>query len=172
MASAAVVRRSALDLGDVPREMRFAWDLWVSYLATRAGAGVVYEPRRLSRKRRHARQMMSAVAPTSNLADLVVVCERLWREPTFAVDRAALRSRLADANANLSVALLRDGEPARARSAARRSLQVRRSPRGFAALGAAWLPPALSGAVARLASALVARWRRLTRASLLGRGSY
>jgi glycosyltransferase involved in cell wall biosynthesis len=172
MASAALVRRSALDLQDMPPQLRFAWDLWVSYMAVRGGAGAVYEPRRLARKRRHARQMMSAVAPTANLADLVLIYERMLQEPTFAVDRERLAAKLSDAAANHAIALLRDGDPAAARVASRRGLRVRRTPRAAAAVAAAAMPAALSGALARGASSALARRRRLTRASLLGRGSY
>lgn len=172
IASAAVVRRTTLDLSDVPAELSFAWDLWLAYLATRTGRGVVYNPTRLSRKRRHAAQLMSAVAPTSNLTDLVIVYERLWSEPSFAVNREQLTDRLSEASANWSVALMRDGQHAAALNAAQRSIAVKVTLRGCIALAASRLPSSWSTRAAQTASAGFARWRRLTQASLLGRGSY
>lgn len=172
MASAAMLRRSALDLDDAPSELRFAWDLWLSYLATRGGHGVVYEPRRLSRKRRHAAQMGSPVASIANLTDLVIAYERIWSEPRFAVDREQLARRLAAASANWSIALLREGDASRASRAARRSVEVRRTPRGIAAVGLTSLPAPASRSIARASSAALSRWRRWTQAAHVGQGSH
>ena len=172
LASTAVIRRSALDLEDFPEELHHAYDIWVSYLATRRGQGVVYEPRRLVRERRHAGQIGSAVASTRMLGDLRLTYERFWTEPGFAVDRTKLAKALAVVSANWSVALLRDGEHERAVGAARRSLEVKPTTRGAAALLVSSLPPSVSRGVARSVSSALARWRRLTQASLVGQGSH
>jgi glycosyltransferase involved in cell wall biosynthesis len=172
LASAAVIRRSAVDLDDFPEELHHAYDIWISYLATRGGAGVVYEPRRLVRERRHGAQIGSAVASTPMLGDLTLAYERFWAQPTFAVDRELLSRRLASASANWAVALLRDGEFQRAQTAARRSMEIRYSLRGAAALTVASLPPSLSRTLARTTSAALARWRRVTQAALVGQGSH
>jgi len=172
LASAAMIRRSALDLGDIPADLHHAYDLWISYLATRDGRGVVFEPRRLSRERRHAAQIGSAVASTPMLGDLTMTYERLWAEPAFAVDREELARRLAAASANWAVALLRDGEFERAEKAARRSMKIRYSARGAAALAVSSLPPSVSQALARATSEVLARWRRITQGSIVGQGSH
>ena len=46
--SAAIFRRSAVDLDDFPDGLVHAQDLWIAYLATRDHRGIVYEPRRLA----------------------------------------------------------------------------------------------------------------------------
>ena len=170
IASAAVFRRAGVDLADFPEALSYAWDRWLCYLITRTGRGIVYEPRRLARKRRHPAQMGRSVATTNNLTDLVIAYERLWDDRSFRVDRVDLARRLSDANANLAVALMRDGERVRAIAAARRSLNVRRSPRGAVALVAAGLPASIGRALAVGASATLARWRQLTQASVIGQG--
>jgi glycosyltransferase involved in cell wall biosynthesis len=172
LASAAMLRRSALALDDIPPELHHAYDIWISYLATRSGAGVVYEPRRLVRERRHAQQIGSPVASTPMLGDLALFYERVWHEPSFAVDRDVLAERLAETKANWAIALLRDGDYKRAREAARRSTEVKRSLRGGAAVGAAALPPRASRLLARSASDGLGRWRRLTQGGIVGQGSY
>ncbi len=172
LASCALIRRSAVNLEDFPPELHHAYDIWVSYLATRDGAGVVYEPRRLVRERRHGAQIGSAVASTPMLGDLTLAYERFWAQPSFDVDRDLLARRLASASANWAVALLRDGEFERASQAARRSMQVRRTPRGAAALAVSSLPPSVSRMLARTTSAALARWRRVTQAGLVGQGSH
>jgi len=172
MASAAVIRRSDLDIDDVPAAMYFAWDLWVAYLATHNGRGVVFNPGRLSRKRRHAQQMGSAVASIRNLTDLVLAYERMWGEPSFDVDRDALAGRLSAASANWSIALLREGDYDGAAAAARRSIEVRRSARGYAAVAVSSLPPQLSRLVALASSNALARWRRVSQASHVGHGAH
>ncbi len=172
LASAAVIRRSAIDLDDFPPSLHHAYDIWLSYLATRDGQGVVYEPRRLVRERRHGAQIGSAVASTAMLGDITLAYERFWSEPSFAVDRRLLARRLATAAANWSVALLRDGRSEEARRAARRSLRVRASARGGAALMLSSLPATPAGGIARALSTLTARWRRVTQATLVGQGSH
>ncbi len=172
LASAAVWRRSAVDLEDFPPQLHHAYDIWVSYLATRGGQGVVYEARRLVSERRHPGQIGSAVASTPMLGDITLTYERYWEDPELDVDRGQLAARLAAASANWAVALLRDGEREAARAAARRSLSVRRTARGMLAATLSSLPTASARMIAHAISTLLARWRRVTQASLVGQGSH
>jgi glycosyltransferase involved in cell wall biosynthesis len=172
LASCALIRRAALDLADFPAELHHAYDIWISYLATRHGNGVVFEPRRLARERRHAGQIGSAVASTRMLGDLTLTYERLWAEPTFDLDRCVLARSLARASANWAVALLRDAEFNRARKAAWRSMKVKPSVRGTAAVAITSLPRFISQLLAHTVSAILLRWRRLSQASLVGQGSH
>src|ERR1035437_926526 len=62
LGSAAVVRRSVLDLEDFPDEIDYPWDLWITYLALRSGLAAYYVSERLARIRIHPGQSVQAVA--------------------------------------------------------------------------------------------------------------
>ncbi len=51
---AAVIRRDAIVATEYPRQMEPLYDIWTSYHLVKRGAGIRYEPRRLTRYRVHS----------------------------------------------------------------------------------------------------------------------
>lgn len=167
-ASGAMLRRSAIDFNDFPAGLSYASDRWLAYLATRDGQGVVYEPRRLARKRRHEGQSGGALAAVNDLQDLTIIYQRVLADSAYPVPKQLVVRRATQAWANLSVAFLRSGDPGRARDAAQRSLAIAPTVRGLAARTIAYLPRAIHRPLAVGASNAVAAYRLRIDADRLG----
>lgn len=148
----AVFRRAAVDWADFPREVRGAYDFWLTYLACRDGQGAAYVPARLTRYRVHGGQATRGRAYTApgNVACLrrIAADERLPVEA-----REALRARLRATLLLLGGELVGEGRRSEARSALDEARQ----------LGAAGLRPAVLRALAALPAPLGALGFRLAR---------
>jgi glycosyltransferase involved in cell wall biosynthesis len=132
LAIAGVIRNSAMDWSDVPDEVSTVYDLWLSYLASRGGAGAYYCPERLAYYRQHdATETVTGAMRVSQAG--MFVRERFLADPRLAEHRREFKRQYAASAYGLGIALLRSGRRSEARRALVGGLRRHPTPRGLAA---------------------------------------
>jgi glycosyltransferase involved in cell wall biosynthesis len=149
LAMGAVFRRATINPADLPGDAGPAYDVWLTYLLSRAGGGAWYVPRRLTNWRVHPRSQTAARA-----IDWTVGGIRFWEaaiaDPAFAPHRDEIRRSLALGYRSLAVTHLRAGDHPAARRVARLALRHRwADPRTWAVLALACAPQAVAGRLLR-----------------------
>jgi Glycosyl transferase family 2 len=145
MAMGTLFRRAALH-GELPVDAGPAYDLWLTYLLCRPGAGAVYVPERLSAWRAHDGNLTSVAG-----LDWRVGAAKCWQamlaDPVFDVERRAVRQRAASAWVSCATLAWQRGRRAECARFARKSLRTRFTMKGLfvRALAAipAWCVPAM-----------------------------
>jgi hypothetical protein len=133
------LRRSALDLTDVPDELGVSIDRWLTYLVCRDGFPAWYIPERLGSYRVHRNTITSrggsAWAYTS-----VYLWQRLLDDKRLRDIRPELRTKSADALTHLGITLIREGRGAEARRFLGRAVVRKPALRSTGALILSMLP--------------------------------
>lgn len=164
VAMGAVLRKQCVPLGELPADAGPAYDLWLSYLVTRHGGDVWYEPERLSQWRVHAGSLTAAGG-----ADWAWGSARCWaalsQEPLFRPFWAPARQKAQEAYTSGALACLRAQDPVAAREHAREALRFGLSPRLLAVLALAHTPRPLARGTLRGVEWLKRRRARARRPS-------
>lgn len=150
--SAAIVRRSALDLDDFPSELKFTWDAWIVYLAVRGGGAAYYEPDRLARVRVHAAQSIQVLASLETFSDISYCFRRFLADPHLVIDRKMLRKKLSVIEAYWSVASARAGNSVGARRHAGSAIRSYPTIRAVAVCAVVLLPASFARTLANIAA--------------------
>ncbi len=138
-AMGAVFRKDAVAWDEFPPETGPAWDLWLAYLASRAGGSAAYVAERLMRYRVHA----GAVSMRREVGwhrGQVYIYERLFADDRLAALRGVFAVRLARYRRATGMALLRRGERRAARDEFRESFRIRRFPKTIVGSALSFLP--------------------------------
>jgi len=106
-----VYRKDALDFSDLPRTLTANFDLWLAWVAVRAGGAAHYDSARLSVYRTHDAQG-TVTATQSWLDSAVVLGHRFLEAPELAGERSRLRGSLGDAYRRRAVVRRAAGERA------------------------------------------------------------
>jgi glycosyltransferase involved in cell wall biosynthesis len=139
LAIAGVMRRTAMDWHDFPDEVSTVYDLWLSYLASRDGAGAYYDAERLAYYRQHA-NTETATGKLRVSAAGMFVYQRFLDDPRLAEHRAAFRRQYAESAYSYGITMLRDGHRREARRTVARGLQRRPTLRGAVMFALAMVP--------------------------------
>lgn len=120
-AVSAVIRRDAVDWGNIPPEVEHKWDLYVTYLCCRTGRGAYYYPERLTCYREHT-QSDTAIGGKRDVqakirkAKAEIFCwERFMEDDRLQEFKPYFRQKWAQENISLGIGLMRLGEQAAAR---------------------------------------------------------
>lgn len=142
LAMGAMFRRDAVDPAALP-DVGPAYDLWLTYALSRAGAGAWYTPRRLTGWRVHPTQLTATGG--RGWSEGAVACWRaMIADPGFAEFRPEIRAKLSASEAWVARVALAQDERAAARRFARAALATRPTNwRAAALLALACLPPAV-----------------------------
>jgi glycosyltransferase involved in cell wall biosynthesis len=112
-AMAAVFRKSAIDWSDFPAAVGTHYDLWLSYLASRTGAGAWYEPRRLTRYRVHGQSETASWQSTAGklraLRQTEFILRRQLQDEAFASIRPQTEALYVRTVVSLALTLLEEG---------------------------------------------------------------
>src|SRR5687768_1348277 len=103
----AVMRRSAIDWGDIP-DLPSCYDFWLMYLVCREGQAGYYVPERLTRYRVHANSETTQGRMRGDQGFLMC-CERVLEDERLADIWDELRAEYACACTDLGVTLVRRG---------------------------------------------------------------
>jgi glycosyltransferase involved in cell wall biosynthesis len=141
MAMGAMFRRASLPRC-LPADAGPAYDLWLSYLLCRDGAGAYYLPERLSSWRSHAGNQTS-VRGIALLAGTAHCWSAVARDYNAAAVRTAARAKEAAAYRSCSKWYCRNGQTKQTRQTAYRSLRAHASWRALALYAIGTLPAAL-----------------------------
>jgi len=158
----SVLRASAIDLSRLCANVGYGWDLWLTYLAARDGAGAYFTPARLTRYRRHGSQQTGGATELPTYAGLSFCDRQFLADPNLAPVHHILKRRFAQTQVFFCVALLQRGRIADARAVLRTGLRIQFVPAALPAMVVAYLPTSLSRTIARAATRIVAR-RRVSR---------
>jgi glycosyltransferase involved in cell wall biosynthesis len=145
---AAVVRRSAVDLGNFPPEVGSCWDLWLCHLASQGDFGAYYEPQRLAYYRVHDRSETQGQRLRFGRS-AAVVFGRLAEDDTLHEHRHHFKFQFAESCSTWGIGLLREGDIRTARHVLLTGIRSRLTARGAGALCVAGLPSSLARPVAR-----------------------
>jgi glycosyltransferase involved in cell wall biosynthesis len=141
LAISGVMRSSAMDWDDFPDEVSTMYDTWLSYLASRSGAGAHYCPERLAYYRQHpATETASAEGRLRVGRAGMYVWQRFLDDPRLAPYRAEFRRRYAANAYSYGISLIRLGRRGEARAAIASGLRRHPRPRGMAAFAVACTP--------------------------------
>ena len=108
-AMASVIRRSAVDWGHFPPGVGNAYDLWLTYLASKGGWAAYYCPERLTRYRMHD-ESTTALALLDLHEGLANCYDRFLEDPQLSELESELRKQSSHFHTVAGVALLRKGE--------------------------------------------------------------
>jgi glycosyltransferase involved in cell wall biosynthesis len=139
LAIAGVMRRSAMDWDDFPDEVSTVYDLWLSYLASRSGAGAYYDAERLAFYRQHGATETATGRLRVSAAGMFVY-QRFLEDPRLVEHRATFGRQYAESAYSYGISLLRTGQRAGARAAVIRGLRRRPTVRGAAMLTLSCVP--------------------------------
>lgn len=126
---AAVVRRDVVDWDNIPPEVAHKWDVYITYLCSRAGRGAYYCPQRLTRYRDHMQSDTSRggrldVQAKIRKAKVEIFCYELFAQDNNLKElKPYFRQKLAHENTTLGIGLMRTGQLAEARSYFWKSLE-------------------------------------------------
>jgi uncharacterized protein VirK/YbjX len=136
---AAVIRKSAIQWQDFPEKVRYAHDLWLTYLACRDKQGAYYVNERLTRYRVHD-EMLTATAQTELHEGTKYCYEHFLKDERL----AGIRDNLADIYRNVRVreafSFLKQGNRKRALGLFRAVLAEQRSFKVWIGLMASFMP--------------------------------
>lgn len=140
LAMAALFRRSEVGLGDIPAEVGFVYDLWISYLLARTAAPAWYVPERLTRYRVHAGSATSRSGVDVEAGvEIARACCWVWaaaaQDERLADVAPELRKKLAGSLTDLGIRLVRAGRSTEARPHLVRALRLDPGPRAAVGLG-------------------------------------
>jgi len=141
--SAAVFRRSAVNLADYPDEIGQCYDVWTAYMLARSGGAAWYVPQRLTYYRAHS-DNYSHNPGARRAAAVVYFRQRLLDDGALTECESLLKRRLAGDRRHLAVALARDGRLGEARWQTRRAARLDPSPRTIALAAAVHVAPGLT----------------------------
>jgi glycosyltransferase involved in cell wall biosynthesis len=136
----SIIRRDALDLADIPPEMKLVHDLWIVYLLARTGGAAYFCKERLLYRRSHG-----ASATSGRFVDTytgAILCrERMLQDPRMAPYAEEVRAKLARDHMSAGAALLRRHLRSEARRHLLESLRLRPHPKAVGGLVASWVAP-------------------------------
>lgn len=144
---ASVLRKSAIDWSDFPREMEPAYDLWLGYLASREGAGAYYTPERLTRYRVHGG---SDSVQRRHETALAYCYERFVADERLRSILLSVKRVRGGYQTNLGVALLSQERRREARKALWEGVKFAPSVRAIAAMVMSYLPGTPAPRIERL----------------------
>lgn len=121
---ASLLRRSAIDLSDFPEQIGGHFELWLCYLLSRDGGAAWYIPERLTRYRVHEGSATAGSSVELSRSS-VYIGERMLADGRLGCLRPALVTKLSRSYYELGLHLLRRGDRSEAKSAFRRSLNLR-----------------------------------------------
>jgi glycosyltransferase involved in cell wall biosynthesis len=147
MTSATVLRRSALDVTDVPEEVGASVDLWLLYLVARRKRGAWYIAERLSRYRVHDESITSN-GGSSWAESSVYTWQRILNDDGLGELRPELEHKSAMALSCLGITLLKEGRGREARPFLRSAISHNFAWRPCAALALTFMPFAISSKIA------------------------
>jgi glycosyltransferase involved in cell wall biosynthesis len=122
LAVSALFRRAALDGSGIPEEVGGTYDLFLSYVLSRNGAGAIYVPERLASWRTH-RGNLTNEASCARAEEGAAVMRIVVEDRRLAALKPALRDAYGSALWLLATRNLRGGSRRRAASAALASLR-------------------------------------------------
>jgi hypothetical protein len=155
----SVIRRSAIDWGDFPEDVTFAYDLWLAYKVVCTGAAVVYDPARLVRYRVHGSS--GTLTGRRSLEAATVRCyDRFLADENLHSFRRGFQIRSADHRVSLGTILLCDGCGEQARRHLLYAVSQHATPRAVGALLISLLPSFIA---ASISSAFVSTKQRLVK---------
>ncbi|MEO1374060.1 MAG: glycosyltransferase family 2 protein [Cyanobacteria bacterium J06635_10] len=147
---AAVIRKDAIDWDKFPPQAGPFWDLYLTYMACRSGAGAYYSPERLSKYRNHALSETMNIGSKNIKAKIrgakaTIFCFRQFMEDEALQEfKSYFRSRWLHAQTTLAIGLLRDENRKEARPLLVNALiQQKFNTRTIAALGLSFIPKPL-----------------------------
>jgi glycosyltransferase involved in cell wall biosynthesis len=146
-ATAAVIRRDAIDWEKIPAEVGGSWDRYLSYLCCTSGRGAYYVPERLTRYRIHDQTdtqqsgRRNAEAKIRKAQAELFCCEQFIHNEKLQEFRPYFEEQWAHHNTTLAIGLLRTAKPKEARFYLWRSLNRCFSLRTLAALLLSFAPP-------------------------------
>lgn len=146
-ATAAVIRRGAIDYDSIPPEADGSWDTYINYLCCRSGLAAYYYPAKLTRVRVHdqAETMLGgrkdARAKIRKAKAEIFCYERLLEDDRLQEFRPYFKQKLAHVNTTLGIGLMRTKQLEEARSYLRSALRETMNLRTFAAWLLSFMPP-------------------------------
>lgn len=123
--SGAVLRRADFDWRDLPGDLKFGADFYISYLAVRTGKACYYLPQRLAFYRYHRGSLTASLAASEhklqNAHDAMSYWSRLLHDPALTRDKRYFEMKLAFNALRAAAVLVRCGQWRRAGAQLRRS---------------------------------------------------
>ena len=148
---AAVIRKDAIDWDKFPPQAGPFWDLYLTYMACRSGAGAYYSPERLSKYRNHALSETMNIGSKNIKAKIrgakaTMFCFRQFMEDEALQEfKSYFRNQWLHAQTTLAIGLLRDENRKEARPLLINALiQQKFNTRTIAALGLSFIPKPLT----------------------------
>jgi hypothetical protein len=138
-----------VDWENFPTEIYSLYDLWLAYLASRAGLGAHYEAGRLASYRAHP-ESDTALHRLDISRARIFIWSELMNDPRLAHLRPQLRRGLGDAYLSFGGAALDADDRRAGQQALRKSVAVRPGPRSVAAFAGSLVAPKLSRRAASL----------------------
>lgn len=149
-ATAAVIRKDAVEWDKFPSEVGGQWDLYLAYLCCRSGCGAYYYPARLTRYREHplTDTMLSGKGnfhAKIRKAKAELFCyERFMEDEHLQEFRSYFKQKWIHANTTLGIGLLRAKQATEARPYFLHALQQKLNLRTIVALILSFTPPTIS----------------------------
>lgn len=149
-ATAAVMRRDAIDWNAIPAEVGGSWDIYLNYLFCRSGLGAYFYPEKLTRYRVHDQTdtMLSGKRdPQAKIrkAQADMFCyEQFLADERFREFKPYFQQQLAHVRTTLGIGLMRNKQLKAARPYFWRSLKESLQLRTLAGLMLSFTPPAIA----------------------------
>ena len=148
-ATAAVIRKDAVDWDNIPSEVGCLLDVYITYLCCRSGAGAYYCPEKLTKYREHTQTDTMLCGrdvqiKIRNALARIWCYERLMEDEQLQEFRPYFKQQWVQANTTLGIGLLRAEQVAQARPYFWRSLSQEFSLRTMAALMLSFTPKSLT----------------------------
>lgn len=137
VAVAAVIRKSVIDSAEMPLEIGDNYDLWLAYLASRAGDGAYYCPNRLTSYRWHDGSITSWSRSDRSLA---YCYDRFLADPELRHIRPQVRRVAGHFQTGVGISLMRERQRRRAIPYLMRGLWWSHDLRALAGIGLSSLP--------------------------------
>lgn len=149
-ATAAVIRRSAIDWDGIPSEVGGSWDIYLNYLACRDGNGAYYYPAKLTRYRAHQQTDTMQSGSRNYQAKIRKAQADIFCYEQFMADHQLqefepyFQQQCGYINTTLGIGLMRSQQPQTARAYFWRSLHQKFSLRTIAALMLSFTSPKIA----------------------------
>lgn len=149
-ATAAVIRRDAIDWSTIPAEVGGSWDIYLNYLCCRSGLGAYFYPEKLTRYRVHEQTdtMLSGKRDAQakiRKAQADMFCyEQFITDDRLSEFKPYFQQQWAHVNTTVGIGLMRSQQLKAARPYFWRSLKHSRKIRTMAGLMLSFTPPAIA----------------------------
>jgi hypothetical protein len=149
-ATAAVIRRDAVDWNAIPADVGGSWDIYLNYLCCRSGKGAYFYPEKLTRYRVHEQTdtMLSGKRDSQakiRKAQADMFCyEQFMADERLSELKPYFQQQWAHVNTTLGIGLMRSQQLKAARSYFWRSLKQSLKMRTMAGLMLSFTPPAIA----------------------------